>query len=61
MTISLSSSAGTKAPTEVEDCNFPLKARFLEHRPLTSPPTNQKKDTHPAALYPNFADKNVSP
>ena len=61
MTVSLSSSAGTKAPTQVEDGNFRLGAWFLGHRPVTSPPTNQKKVTNPAALTPNFAYKNFSP
>ena len=45
----------TKAPTQVEDGNFRLNTRFLEHRPATSPPTNQTKVTHPAALTPNSA------
>ena len=51
----------TKAPTQVEDGNFRLRARFLEHCPVTSPPTNQNKATHPAALTPNFTYKNFSP
>ena len=50
ITISLSSSAGTKARTLVEDGNFKLS---------TSPPTNQKKAAHPASLTPNFAYKDV--
>ena len=41
--ISLSSSAGTRAGTEVQDGNSKLSTRFLEHGPGTSPPTNQKK------------------
>ena len=41
--IPFSSSAGTKAPTQVEDGDFRLSTRFLEHCPVTSPPTNQKK------------------
>ena len=41
--ISLGSSVGTKAPTQVEDGECMLSMRFLEHRPLTSLPTNQKK------------------
>ena len=56
--ISLSSFAGTKAPTQVEDGNFMVSTRFLEHRPVTSPPSNQKKVTHPAALASDFAYKN---
>ena len=59
-TISLSSSAGTKAPTQVGGGNFSLSSRFLEHRPVTSPPTNPKEVTHPATLTPNFAYKNFS-
>ena len=34
--------------------------RFPEHCLVTSPPSNQKKVTHPAALTPNFAYKNFS-
>ena len=52
--ISLSSPVGTKTPTQVEDGNFRLSTRFLEHLPVTSPPTSQKKVTHPAALTPNL-------
>ena len=61
ITISLNSSAGTKAPTQVKDGNFRLGARFLEHHPVTSQPTNQKTVTHPAALIPDFVYKNSSP
>ena len=39
----------------MEDGNFWLSPRYLEHRPVTSPPTNQKKVAHLAALTPNFA------
>ena len=35
--------------------------RFLEHHPVTSPPTNQRKITHSADLPSNFAYKNSSP
>ena len=45
-TLSFSSSVGTKAPTQVEDGNFRPSTRFLGHRPVTSPPTNQKKVLH---------------
>ena len=45
----------TGTPAQVEDGNFRLSERFLEHRPVTSPPTNQKKVRHPAALTTNFA------
>ena len=61
--LSLSSSVGTKGPTLVEDGNFKLNTvntRFLEHHPVTSPPANQKKVTHPAALTPNFAFRSFS-
>ena len=33
----------TGAPTQVEDGNFRLNTRFLEHSSVASPPTNQKK------------------
>ena len=33
----------TGAPTQVEDGNFRLNTRFLEHSSAASPPTNQKK------------------
>ena len=59
--ISLSSSPGTKALTQLEDGNFRLSTRFLEHHPVTSPPTNQKKVTHPAAHTPNFTYRIFSP
>ena len=45
LTIPLSYSAGNKAPTQVEDGDFRLNTRFLDHHPVTSPPTNQKKVT----------------
>ena len=48
-------------PTQVEDGNFRPSTRLLEHRPVTSPPTNQKEATHPAAFTLNFAYKNFSP
>ena len=42
--LSLSSFAGTKASTQVEDGNLNLNTRFLEHHhPVTSPPTSHKK------------------
>ena len=71
---SLSSPTGAGVPTQVEDGNFRLSTstgtpdwleqegwwlRFLEHHPLTSPPTNQKKVTHPAALTPNLSLKTL--
>ena len=46
----------TGAPTQVEDGNFRLNTRFLEHSSVASPPANQKqKVTNPAALTPNVA------
>ncbi|XP_026984495.1 zinc finger protein 736-like [Sagmatias obliquidens] len=51
---------GTGDPTQVEDGDFRLSIRFLGHHPVSSPPTNQKKVTHPAALTPYFAYKNFS-
>ena len=57
ITTSLSSSTGTKAPTQEEDGNFRLSTRFLKLHLFTSPLTKQKKATHPAALTPNFAIK----
>ena len=33
----------TGAPTQVEDGNFRLNTRFLEHSSVASPPANQKK------------------
>ena len=50
----------TEAPTQVEDGNFRLNKRFLEHNSVASPSTNQKKKqktkktvTNPAVLTPN--------
>ena len=66
-------STGTKIPTQVEGGNFRLNPsmktpdwlepkgwwlRFLDHHPVTSPPTNQEKVTHPAPLLPKLAFKN---
>ena len=42
ITVSLSSTV-LGAPTQVEDGNFNLNTRFLEHSSVASPPTNQKK------------------
>jgi hypothetical protein len=47
----LSSSVGTKAPIQVEDGDFRLNARLLEHNPVSSPPTNEKKVTHPHIYF----------
>ena len=51
---------GTEATTQVENGDFRMSSRFLGHRPITSPPTNQKKVTYPVALPLNFAYKNFS-
>lgn len=51
---------GTKVPNLGEDGIFRLSTRVLEHPPVTSPPTNLKKVTHPASLTQNFAHKNSS-
>ena len=48
----------TGATTQVEDGNFRLNTRFLEHSSFAFPPANQKKKkkvTNPAALTPNIA------
>ena len=48
----------TGVPTQVEDGNFRLNTRFLEHSFVALPPINQKKKkkfTNPAALTPNVA------
>ena len=59
--MSLSSFAETKAPTWVENGNFRRSTRFLECHPVTSPPTNQEKITHLAALTSNLPIKTVLP
>ena len=41
--IPVSSSAGTKSPTQKEDGNFRLSTRSLEHHPVTAPPASKKK------------------
>lgn len=43
--ISLNSFAGTKAPTLLGNGNFRLSTKFLEYRPVTSLPTNQRRVT----------------
>jgi len=45
----------TGAPTQVEDDNFRLNTRFLEHSSVASPPTNKEKVTNLAALLLNVA------
>ena len=50
----------TGAATQVEDGNFRLNTRLLEHSSIASPPANKKKKkkkrvTNPAALTPNVA------
>ena len=51
----------TKAHIQVMDRKLRLSTRFLEYHHATSPPTNQKKVIYPAALTPNFANKNFPP
>lgn len=72
--VSLSSSIGTKVPTQVEDGKFRpgtcvLDSRIIGTRrlmigipetPVTSPPTHQRRVTHPSALPPNLACRNSS-
>ena len=41
---------GTKAPTQMEGGNSRLSTRFLEHHPVTSPQTNQKKVCTPCKI-----------
>ena len=55
----------TGAPTQVEDGNFRLSRRFLEHSPVASPPTQKKKkkkrsqtlQTSPQMLPPVSGDQ----
>lgn len=51
----------TKAHIQVVGGKLRLSTRFLEYHCVTSPTTNQKKVIYPAALTPNFANKNFSP
>ena len=55
------SSAGTKAPTQMEGSNFRPSTGFLEHHPVTLSPTNQKKVTQPAAFTSSFAYETSPP
>ena len=48
-------------PHPVEVGNFRESTRLLEHHPVTSSPTNQKKVSYPAALTPSFAHVSFSP
>ena len=41
--IPLSSSTGTKSPTQKEDGNFRLSTGSLEHHPVPAPPASKKK------------------
>ena len=50
-----------KAPTQVGDGNFRLSTGFLEYRPATSPPTNQKKATHTLQPSPQILLIKTSP
>ena len=47
----------TKAPSQVEDGNFRLSPRFLEHCPLITS-NHQKEVIHPTALTSHVAYKN---
>ena len=49
-----------QGPTQVEDGNFRLGTRFLEHHPVISPPNNLKKITHPVDLTPDSAYEKFS-
>ena len=61
ITISLSSSVGIKAPTQVKDGNFRLTIRFLKDCPVTLPPISRKK-SHTLELSPHILPiKNFSP
>ena len=51
---------GTNVPSLGEDGIFRLSTRLLEHPPVTSPPTNLKKVTHPASLTQKSAHQNSS-
>ena len=58
ITKSLSSTA-LGPPTQVEDGNVRLNIRFLNHQPVLSPPVNQKKTMHLAALSLTFTLKTL--
>ena len=58
--VSLSSSAGTKAPTQVEDGYPRLSTTVLEHCPVTSLSTSQKKFTV-CSPYLKFCLKKLFP
>ena len=60
ITISLNYSVGTKASTHVDDGNFRLSTRCLEHHSLTYRQPVRKKSQYPAALTSNFSYKNFS-
>ena len=45
-------SQGNKDSTQVEDVNFKLSTRLLEHRPVISPPTNQKQSHTACSPHP---------
>lgn len=60
-------SVGAKAPIQASrwridrDISGRTSTRFLEHGPVTPPPTKQKKALRSTALAPNVAYKDVSP
>ena len=53
-------SCRNQGPTQLGDGNFRLSTGFLEHRPITSSPTNENKVTGSSALTLNFAFENFS-
>ena len=62
MTTSLSSSARTKVLTQVEDGNFKLNTRFLEHCLPCYLATNQSEESHtPCRPHPKFCLLKTSP
>ena len=60
MTITLSSSAELRSPPRWSG-NFRLSARFLEHHPVTLPPTNFRRKPHNLQLSPQILPVNTSP
>ena len=46
---------------QVEDLRFLFPVQAEREIPVSSPPTNQKRVTHPATLTPNFTFKKLAP
>ena len=61
MHIFISVSCFTETPTQVEDLRFLFPVQAEREIPVSSPPTNQKRVTHPATLTPNFTFKKLAP